>query len=62
MSTKSLLNILESLARKSPMKDKMAAALVYKGKIISTGYNNYCGQYRKVFGSKVKTGQLVLQP
>lgn len=61
----SLCSKLEDLARKSPMKDKMAAVLVYKGKIISTGYNNYCGQYRRIFGQQLfppveESGQRVL--
>lgn len=44
----SFLNLLSNLAIKSPMVDKIAAILVYKGKVISCGYNDYIGQTRRV--------------
>jgi deoxycytidylate deaminase len=52
--SKNLLTQLESLARKSPMKHKFAAALVFRGKVISLGFNDYSGQTRCIRAIKDK--------
>ncbi len=43
-------NFIEELsdyAYKSPMKHRYAAALIYRNKIISIGFNNYYGKIRE---------------
>lgn len=45
----SLLEKLEILASKSPMKDRYGAILIFRNKIIGMGYNNYTGKYRKIY-------------
>ena len=42
-----LLQQLQALAKKSPMKFKIAAVLVHRGKIISKGFNGYRQQIHK---------------
>lgn len=44
-----LLEKLETLANKSPMKERYGAILIFRNKIIGMGYNDYRGKYRKIY-------------
>ena len=57
MSKNFFHSLLSSLASKSPMESKFAACLIHKNKIISIGFNDYCGQFRCI-----KSGQYSLHP
>jgi hypothetical protein len=44
---KMINNDLYKYAIKSPMKNRYAAALIYRNKILSIGFNNYYGKIRE---------------
>lgn len=46
-----LLETAKYYASKSPMKERYGALLVYRGKIVGQGYNNYSGAVRKIYNS-----------
>lgn len=58
---KELLQQLQSSAHKSPMKHKFAAALVYRGKLVSIGFNDYSGQTRCIRSNHDKSKCCVLR-
>ena len=47
----SLSDLAKLTASKSPMKESYGALLVYRGKVISKGYNNYSGKIRRIQNS-----------
>jgi deoxycytidylate deaminase len=61
MKNSQVLSLLENLALKSPINHKYAAVLIHRGKIISTGFNDFTGNIRKIHASKADVNQYLLR-